>query len=487
MIAWMTYSVLVGVLVIAAATGVDRLLRLAGKPSRWAWMGATIVAIALAAIAPYRAIGSVAAAVPVTDVAPVSGANAGAAPWWSTLQVAVGDARQLIDAPLFAGVAALSRRLPASAGMFVVGAWLVLSAGLGLVALLVHVRFARALRTWPLADIHGTRVRVSPSTGPVVIGLTHPEIVVPRWMLDRAPSEQRVVLAHEAEHVAARDALLLAGACAAVIAMPWNVPLWFMLSRVRLAVELDCDARVLRRGVAAKTYGTLLIDLAERALPLSVTAAALANDLSHLHKRIFAMKPQVSRFTFLRGSAAAAIGLVGLLAACEAKLPTESDIKQMDATSAERAARQLSLVNAIDTVKYVIDSAVSSELAAKSLAPERIASITLSKPGGGVSTISIKTKAPDGEPSRVEVERERDLTELNGRSLIARAQVSGTSPIFIIDGVRTDQATFAKLDRANIESVEIVKGKAAADLYGAEAEHGVITVTTKPNPAKKGE
>src|SRR5262249_56789106 len=106
--------------------------------------------------------------------------------------------------------------------------------------------------------------------GPVVTGLVRPEIVVPRWMLQRAPSEQRVVLAHEAEHVRAGDALLLATASAAVILMPWNPALWYMLSRVRLAVELDCDARVLRGGVAAMAYGTLLIDLAEQALPLTL-------------------------------------------------------------------------------------------------------------------------------------------------------------------------------------------------------------------------
>jgi bla regulator protein blaR1 len=306
---------------------------------------------------------------------------------------------------------------------------------------------------------------------------------VPQWMLDRAPSEQRVVLAHEAEHIRARDALVLGGASAAVVMMPWNPALWYMLSRVRLAVELDCDARVLRSGVAPKTYGTLLIDLAEQALPLRLTAVALADDLSHLHQRIVAMKPHTPRFALLRGGAAAALGLVGLLAACEAKLPTESDIKKMDASSAESAARQLALVNATDSVRYVIDSVVSSELAAKSLPAERIASVSVSKPGGGVSTISIRTKAPDGEPSRLELKRKSDSTEVNGRSLILRGQASGTSPIFFIDGVRTDQTTFAKLNRDDIQAVEVVKGKAAAEQYGPDAEHGVIVVTTK----KKGE
>ena len=49
--------------------------------------------------------------------------------------------------------------------------------------------------------------------------------------------------------------------------------------------------------------------------------------------------------------------------------------------------------------------------------------------------------------------------------------------MFMIDGVRTDQATFKKLHPADIESVEIIKGKAAAAQYGSEAEFGVIVVT----------
>src|SRR5262249_15687809 len=109
------------------------------------------------------------------------------------------------------------------------------------VLLLVHARFVQAARRWPLEEIAGRQVRLSPATGPVVVGLARPEIIVPRWFVDRALAEQRVVLDHEAEHIEAGDALVLAGACAAVAMMPWNVALWYMLSRVRLAVELDCD------------------------------------------------------------------------------------------------------------------------------------------------------------------------------------------------------------------------------------------------------
>jgi beta-lactamase regulating signal transducer with metallopeptidase domain len=438
-----------------------------------------LVGIGLAAVAPYRVAESPAVASNASTAAPVTYTVDASASWRSFAERTVATVRELLDVPLASSAGALGRALPASADRVVIGVWLSMTALLAMIALLVHVRFSRAVRRWPIAEMHGTRVRLSPSTGPVVIGLAQPEIVVPRWMLDRSPSEQRVVLDHEAEHIRARDALVLAGACVAVVVMPWSPAMWYMLSRVRLAVELDCDARVLRGGVGAKAYGTLLIDLAEQALPLRFTAAALADDMSHLHKRIIAMKPQVPRFAFLRGSAAALIGLAGLLAACEAKLPTESDIKQMDAGSAEQRARQLSLVGVRDSVRYLIDGSVASELAAKGLQPEQIDAIDVAKSrdGSGPATISIRTTNGRLMPFTT---RQHDSIEVSGRGLILRSQATtAATPMYIVDGVRTDQATFAKLERDKIAAVEVVKGKAAAATYGPDAEHGVIVVTTK--------
>jgi beta-lactamase regulating signal transducer with metallopeptidase domain len=481
MIAWMVYTGLVGVLVAVATSAIDRLARLAGRPTRWVWIVGVVAAVGLAAIAPYRAASPDLAVATVDSARTITVRAVSAETWWSTIQYAARETRSVIDASLVGGLAAIERRLPVSAGAFALFAWLVASAVLALVAVRVHTGFGRARRRWPVADIHGTRVRVSPSTGPVVIGLARPEIVVPRWMLQRAPSEQRVVLAHEAEHVRAGDALVLATASAAAILMPWNPALWYMLSRVRLAVELDCDARVLRGGVAAMAYGTLLIDLAEQALPLKLTAVALADDVSHLHRRILAMKPQSSRFAFVRGGAAAAVALAGFLVACEAKMPTESDIKQMDASSAERRALQLGLITR-DSVRYVVDGVATSEQAAKSLSADSIKTVNVTKSDGRAATLTIRTNraGAGGDIRVIEDKRRQDSTEVNGRNLVLKGvAVTGTTPLFIVDGVRTDQATFAKLDRDHIASVEVLKGKAAAQTYGPDGEHGVIVVTTK--------
>ena len=192
------------------------------------------------------------------------------------------------------------------------------------------------------------------------------------------------------------------------------------------------------------------------------------------------MKPQIPRFAFVRGSAAAAIGLVGLLAACEAKVPTESDIKQMDASSAEHAARQFAVVGARDSVKYIIDGTAASERAAKGLKADEIEKLDVVKSDNGVATIALTTTTADGKPRTNTLGRPGSDSVVNGWALILKSQAAtGTTPIFIVDGVRTDQASFAKLDRDHIAAVEVLKGKAAQTTYGPDAEHGVIVVTTK--------
>src|SRR5215831_14471141 len=146
----MVYTALVGVLIAAAATAVDRLARLAQWSTRWIWCAATIVAIGLAAVAPYRATSSTPSRVVVANVTTTATANVAAPSWWSIVSQALSDVRALVEAPFFVSAAALHQRLPLSAGAFVIAAWLVLSVVLAALGLAVHARFRSGMRHWPL-------------------------------------------------------------------------------------------------------------------------------------------------------------------------------------------------------------------------------------------------------------------------------------------------------------------------------------------------
>ena len=56
---------------------------------------------------------------------------------------------------------------------------------------------------------------------------------------------------------------------------------------------------------------------------------------------------------------------------------------------------------------------------------------------------------------------------------------SGTSPLYILDGVAISAADFNTINPADIESMSILKDASSTSIYGARAANGVIVITTK--------
>src|SRR5690349_3594360 len=229
-----------------------------------------------------------------------------------------------------------------------VAMWVAGSAMLLALFVAVNVRIARARRRWPMSQTCGMSVRVAPRSGPAVLGLLRAEIVVPRALLQRDVEEQRLILAHEREHLRARDHLLLAGAWLVAIALPWHPAVWALLNQLRLAIELDCDARVLRTGESPKSYGALLIDVAAHHGGIRMGALALADGPSHLERRILAMNAPRKRHALAYGALLSGFGTLLVLAACEAKVPTSAEIAQMDVASAEKSAAEAGFMRTPD-------------------------------------------------------------------------------------------------------------------------------------------
>ncbi|HEY5060577.1 MAG TPA: M56 family metallopeptidase, partial [Gemmatimonadaceae bacterium] len=471
---------------------------------RWIWAAALALTVILSASARFRGVRPL--DLPAANAAATT---AGGPPmqkhasWRGTLLARADLVRHSIDAPLRAAVAAVNRALSPAANVYAGSFASAATLGLALVLVGVGRRFRRARGTWPVVALGGVDVRVAPRIGPVVIGLLRPEIVVPRWLLTRNADEQRMVVTHENEHVRARDPLLLGIAWAAVIAAPWNPAVWYMLSRLRLAVELDCDARVLRRGTAPRLYGALLIDVAQHASGLQLSALALADDSSHLHQRILAMKPTTPRFARLRAGLAASLALCGVLAACEATLPTDSDVEHMDVANVTKIARALAQARHADTtVNYTINGAAATLAEAKARAGTELSDVQfVIVPDGNPTQINLKTRkavndkvlahvVADGADS-VRVRRRASMDGMDGEwktpvAALVGAPVAMKSPsktaftgLIFIDGVRSTESQMRSLGPTQIESVEVLKGAAAAQEYGTDAAKGVIVIKTK--------
>lgn len=494
-LALMLYAILVSVLVFAAGRALEEVCRLAGLATRYVWLGALLATAALVALAPVRSGWTAPAPSAPADLAalPVGAGpgvdGTGTAGVAELLRVIRGalewplqTAAPLGDAPPVATV------LPML--------WLALSFGLLCLGSATVVRYRRTRRSWPLRDVAGTRVRVAPAAGPAVVGLLRPEIVVPERLLRASPEEQRLVVLHEREHLRAGDPVILAVGCVVAALLPWNPLVWWGLLRLRLAVELDCDARVLRGGVRPQTYGTMLIEMAGRGSGLPLSAAALAGSPSTLNRRITAMTRRLPRFRTLRASGLAAVAGTALLTACETALPTSAEVEAMDVASVETQAQRLQLLpHHQENVVYMIDGEEVTAEDAHALLGDRIAEIAVVRGSTAEgATIRIRTKPADAEPTMREGGDAREVVGEEIRILKVRA-TEGTGSaaglgtpletgefggLVVIDGVVTESSALRSVRPEQIESVEVIKGEAARQLFDdARAERGVIRVTTK--------
>jgi bla regulator protein blaR1 len=129
-----------------------------------------------------------------------------------------------------------------------------------------------------------------------VMGFIRPTVIVPTWLKHIPPVKQALVLAHETSHIEAYDPQLLTAALALVVVMPWNLPLWWQLKRLRKAVEVDCDARVLSAGHDATHYAEALLEVGQRQSRIIGTALAMSESPSFLEERIAIMISKPTQF-----------------------------------------------------------------------------------------------------------------------------------------------------------------------------------------------
>jgi len=116
--------------------------------------------------------------------------------------------------------------------------------------------------------------------------------------------------------------------------VPWNVALWWHARRLRLAMEVDCDARVLRAHPRPERYGLLLLAIAQRSSAAAHLAPALSEPVSNLERRIVAMSTTTAG-SRPRLAASGALALLALAIACSLEAPTRGTESQ-GATAAAR-------------------------------------------------------------------------------------------------------------------------------------------------------
>jgi beta-lactamase regulating signal transducer with metallopeptidase domain len=276
--AWMAYALVIAALVGAAALAAEHIAILRRLPSRWVWVTALALSVVLPVLFGWQGANSVEPSKTLMELvaseAPPMYARSPIA--WVGGGTVVAARSVPIDTWLLAGWAALTALAIAVLAM----GWLQLK---------------RRLRSAAAHELNGVSVAITDDVGPAVVGIVRPRIVIPSWLLQQDAATQAIALAHEQEHVRANDIRVLGGALALAVLLPWNLPIWWQLRRLRFAMEVDCDARVLRAGHSHASYSAVLLNVATQLIPLRVAAAGLSESGSSLEKRIRIMHTPLRR------------------------------------------------------------------------------------------------------------------------------------------------------------------------------------------------
>jgi beta-lactamase regulating signal transducer with metallopeptidase domain len=421
---WMVFALAISLLVAPAARLLEYGAARLGVPTRWVWLGALALTVALPNAAvldagdgpPSEQQSGTGVTVALDGERVPVRAEAADPRLLKRILGAVATGRSAVDRGLSAAIG--RARVDADVERWVGGAWLVTSLLLGLALVVSTRRLERRARTWPTEIVLGRAVRRSPDLGPATLGLLHPEVVVPRWASGLPADELELVLSHEEEHVRKRDPLLLAVGLVSVLACPWNPVIWWQHRRLRDAVELDCDRRVLRRGAPPRRYGDVLLKVGARGTSRLLPATTLTGSGSLLERRLAAMKTSRIEPALAKAFCATATSLALLVIACTTEPPVAAEAgRSSQASAQERNEGVADVWVQPDGSVYVND-----ELHAMDSVSEVIGRLGASSPGSLVVSVTADPIVPYG----VVDELQRELRAAG--ALRVAFTVSGSRP-----------------------------------------------------------
>jgi hypothetical protein len=220
---------------------------------------------------------------------------------------------------------------------------------------------ARRRRAWRIEDVDGMPVRFAPDLGPAVVGFLSPAIVLPEWIRSLDRRLLRLVMAHEQEHVHKGDTRLMIAVGVLAVLLPWNLALWWLIRRLHLAVEIDCDRRVLAGSTDIAPYAGLLCEIGamrsrSRLEFMPLGQSALIRPAAFLERRIRHMTAPVPRHRGWKALGFGSVAIVSLgFATVSGPPPTSAPSAQIEyqlvVTGIEyREAKSVAELPSVDTI-----------------------------------------------------------------------------------------------------------------------------------------
>ena len=294
------YVITVSLLLSLAAWAFERAVRVFAFPTRWIWTGAMAGSLGYMLVAILRP-----PAVP------------------GTLATGAATPLDVLLSPVIVSVTRFADGSPAGVGLdAILGAgWVVLTLVVAAVLVRAHLRLRSNRSTWTHSELDGRDVLVSEDLGPGVVGWIRSVIVMPRWAFGMPPMERELMLRHEGEHCIAGDTRVAGLSLLLLTLLPWNLPLWWQVHRLRLAIEIDCDHRVLHRSADVKRYARLLVEIGARRTASRLSALAFARPTPSIERRILAMTDTRDP-RYMRTVGLTLLAALLVVASCEVQQPT---------------------------------------------------------------------------------------------------------------------------------------------------------------------
>ena len=367
--AWMAYTTLVGGCAAAAALALEPLAAARGLPRRVVWGVALAVSLLVPLAVAIRPVG------------------------------AGGELSNSQLLPSVGGSATVP--LPADSSIdwdrWLLALWGV--ASLGVLACLTTSAVAlwRSTARGRSTVLDGARVALTTDTGPGALGFGATRIVLPEALMSLDPARRALLVRHEREHVRAGDPHLLLASLVVLALLPWNPALWYIARRLRVALELDCDARVLASGGDVRAYGELLLTVAATRRPPRLAAyLAFAAAPSPLERRIRAMSNARRSLPPLRQLSLGLAAVAAVVTACETRRPEPvAPVPSFSISNGKAAPAQATSTAASDSAKRQLGTEIRERVPAPALNGDANDPLVIVYDADGNTVLSGRLRARD--------------------------------------------------------------------------------------------
>ena len=308
-------------------------------------------------------------------------------------------------------------------------------------------------------------------------------IVISRKDLEE---DGREILIHEMAHIQNRHSIDLLVADICIFFQWFNPGIWLLKQELQNIHEYEADETVINEGIDAKDYQLLLIKKA-----VGTRLYSMANSFNHskLKKRITMMLKEKSnpwaRLKYLYVLPLATIAVTAFARPEISERVEEisavkvNDLAAIVEAKVEEITKDVSNITSGDSLKKLVvtGDSILKEKGTISIYGEKgkngvLATKLLPDEDNHFKITKTQAKIKPGMNTSV------DKSKLMGTHIggISTVDLRDKDVLVIIDGKESSRTVVDALDLSRIESISILDGKEATDIYGDKAKNGAMVI-----------